>query len=52
MKTLEKKVEARYQSAEEMLEDLRTLQATLGTDGHGKSWLSTNPSNRGRELIV
>jgi tetratricopeptide (TPR) repeat protein/predicted Ser/Thr protein kinase len=34
MKALEKKVEARYHSAEEMVKDLHTVLATLGTDGH------------------
>ena len=33
MKALEKSVDARYQSAEEMLRDLRNVQMTLGTDG-------------------
>jgi serine/threonine protein kinase/tetratricopeptide (TPR) repeat protein len=34
MKALEKKVESRYQSAEEMIEDLRNVIATLSTDGY------------------
>ena len=32
MKALEKSVDARYQSAEEMLKDLRNVQKTMGTD--------------------
>jgi serine/threonine protein kinase/tetratricopeptide (TPR) repeat protein len=50
MKTLEKRVEARYQSAEEMLEDLRILQTTLGTDGHPKPWLSTKVTSPSRAV--
>lgn len=33
MKALEKSVDARYQSAEEMLKDLRNVQKSLSTDG-------------------
>ena len=33
MKALEKSVDARYQSAEEMLKDLRSVQKTMSTDG-------------------
>ena len=34
MKALEKNVESRYQSAEEMLKDLRALSPALGGEGH------------------
>src|SRR5947209_5446324 len=40
MKALEKKVEARYQSAELMLKDLRRVLSTLSTDGERTRMLS------------
>jgi serine/threonine protein kinase/Tfp pilus assembly protein PilF len=36
MKAIEKKVEARYQSAEELIEDLQLLLPTLDSDGYRK----------------
>lgn len=47
MKALEKKVESRYQSAEEMIEDLRKVTVTIATDGSHTphlSSLSTSPA--------
>jgi serine/threonine protein kinase/Tfp pilus assembly protein PilF len=49
MKALEKNVEARYQSAEEMLRDLRTVLASLSSDGQRtqiRSARETPPSRR------
>ena len=40
MKALAKKPEARYQTAEEMLDDLRPVLATLTSDNHGTPRLS------------
>jgi len=37
MKAIEKKVEARYQSADELIEDLRLVLPTLADDGYRKS---------------
>jgi len=37
MKAIEKKVEARYQSADELIEDLRLVLPTLDQDGYRKS---------------
>jgi serine/threonine protein kinase/Flp pilus assembly protein TadD len=36
MKAIEKKVEARYQTADELIEDLRLVLPTLGSDGYRK----------------
>jgi serine/threonine protein kinase/Tfp pilus assembly protein PilF len=47
MKALEKSVKKRYQSAAEMLEDLRRVQATLTADGFRKP-RSTSPSRQVR----
>ena len=48
MRALQKTLEARYQSAEEMLKDLRRLLATLSTDGERTRILSdrATPSRR------
>lgn len=43
MKALEKRVEARYQSADEMLRDLRAAPATLSENGHRPQRLSLAP---------
>jgi serine/threonine protein kinase/tetratricopeptide (TPR) repeat protein len=43
MKALEKRVEARYQSADEMLKDLRVERLTLSENGHSPQRLSPAP---------
>jgi serine/threonine protein kinase/tetratricopeptide (TPR) repeat protein len=48
MKALEKSVDSRYQSAEEMLNDLRAVLATMSTDGYRE----TRPSPRLTPLVA
>jgi serine/threonine protein kinase/Tfp pilus assembly protein PilF len=47
MKAIEKKVEARYQSADELIEDLRLVLPSLANDGYRKG-RSTGPLNKTR----
>ncbi len=50
MKALAKKPEARYQSAEEMLGDLRPVLATLSSDNHSTPRLSPRSTSPSRPL--
>ncbi len=50
MKALEKNLEARYQSAEEMLKDLRRVLSTLSTDGERTRILSDRSTPHSRRL--
>src|SRR6266581_8232606 len=52
MKALEKNPDARYQSAEEMLKDLHSVQATLADDGHPTKILSGRQTPHDRPLAT
>src|SRR2546426_1076280 len=52
MKALEKNLESRYQSAEEMLKDLRAVLLTLSSDGRRTLMLATRDTPRSQRLAT